>query len=228
MDVQHGFPLEVLELASVQATAVALQAGEVDIIVPAWLWVSRQRAEGKRYTFVPFSSRVGSLMVPPDSPIRDLADIKGKKIGVVGGPLDKSWLLLRGLTQRRHGFDPAVASEPVFGAPPLLTQKVETGEIDAVLNYWHYSARLEAKGFRRIVGANDAAMALGAAGPISAIGYVFDEDWAARNLAAARGFIAASREAKALLRRSDAEWEVRREMNGAVRVDRGGRRIIKK
>src|SRR3546814_1287939 len=90
-------------------------------------------------------------MVPPDSPIRDLADIKGKKIGVVGGPLDKSWLLLRGLTQRRHGFDPAVASEPVFGAPPLLTQKVETGEIDAVLNYWHYSARLEAKGFRRIV-----------------------------------------------------------------------------
>src|SRR3546814_15639818 len=58
-------------------------------------------------------------------------------------------------------------------------------------------------------------MALGAAGPISAIGYVFDEDWAARNLAAARGFIAASREAKALLRRSDAEWEVLREMTGA-------------
>src|SRR3546814_9418322 len=96
----------------------------------------------------------------------------------------------------RFRSDPAGASERVVGAPPLLTQKVETGEIDAVLNYWHYSARLEAKGFRRIVGANDAAMALGAAGPISAIGYVFDEDWAARNLAAARGFIAASREAK--------------------------------
>src|SRR3546814_15602529 len=80
---------------------------------------------------------------------------------------------------------------------------------------WDYSARLEAKGFRRIVGANDAAMALGAAGPISAIGYVFDEDWAARNLAAARGFIAASREAKALLRRSDAEWEVLSEITGA-------------
>src|SRR3546814_3612214 len=60
MDVQHGFHLEVLELASDQATAVALQAGEVDIIVSDWLWVSRQRAEGKRYTFVPFSSSVGS------------------------------------------------------------------------------------------------------------------------------------------------------------------------
>src|SRR3546814_10479627 len=38
MDVQHGFHLEVLELASDQATAVALQAGEVDIIVSDWLW----------------------------------------------------------------------------------------------------------------------------------------------------------------------------------------------
>ena len=215
LDVRHGFDLEVLELAGDQATKVALQAGEVDMIVSDWLWVSRQRADGKRYTFVPFSSSVGSLMVPPDSPIRSLADLKGKTIAIAGGPLDKSWLLLRGLTQRRHGFDPAVAAEPVFGAPPLLSQKAEAGEVDAVLNYWHYSARLEAKGFRRIIGANEAAMALGAEGPVSAIGYVFDEDWAARHLEAARGFVAASREAKELLRRSDAEWEALREMTGA-------------
>src|SRR3546814_8716652 len=89
-------------------------------------------------------------MVPPDSPIRDLADIKGKKIGVVGGPLDKSWLLLRGLTQRRHGFDPAVASEPVFGAQPLLTQKVETGEIDAVQNYRSEEHTAELQSLMRI------------------------------------------------------------------------------
>src|SRR3546814_1620657 len=81
MDVQHGFHLEVLELASDQATAVALQAGEVDIIVSDWLWVSRQRAEGKRYTFVPFPSSVGSLMVPPDSPIRDLARPDTRRVG---------------------------------------------------------------------------------------------------------------------------------------------------
>ena len=215
LDERHGFALEVLELASDQATKVALHAGEVDMIVSDWLWVSRQRSEGKGYTFVPFSSAVGSLMVPADSPIRSLADLKGRKIAVAGGPLDKSWLLLRGLTERHHGFDPAVAAEAIFGAPPLLTQKAEAGEVDAVLNYWHYSARLEAKGFRRIIGANEAAMALGAAGPISAIGYVFDERWAARHPEAARGFIAASRDAKALLRSSDAEWEVLRAMTGA-------------
>ncbi|GAB4239232.1 MAG: ABC transporter substrate-binding protein [Kiloniellaceae bacterium] len=215
LDRKHGFTLEVLPLASDQATKVALQTGEVDMIVSDWLWVSRQRSEGKPYTFVPFSSSVGALMVPAGSDIHDLADLKGKKIAVAGGPLDKSWLLLRGLTQRRHGFDPAEASEPVFGAPPLLAKKAEQGEVDAVLNYWHYSARLEAKGFRRIIGANDAAMELGAKGPISAIGYVFDEPWAAGKTEAVRGFVAASREAKELLRSSDAEWEVLREMTGA-------------
>lgn len=215
LDEKNGFTLEVLPLASGQAAKVALQAGEVDIIVSDWLWVSRQRAEGKPYTFVPFSSSVGSLMVPADSPIRSLGDLRGKKIAVAGGPLDKGWLMLRGLAQRRHGFDPAAAAEPVFGAPPLLAQKAEAGEVDAVLNYWHYSARLEAKGFRRVIGANEAAMALGAKGPISAIGYVFDEGWAEDNTEAVRGFVQASRDAKELLRSSDAEWEVLREMTGA-------------
>lgn len=215
LDDRHGFTLDVLELASDDATAVALQAGEVDVIVSDWLWVSRQRSEGKTLTFVPWSSAVGSLMVPAESPIRSLADLKGRRIAVAGGPLDKSWLLLRGLVQRRHGFDPQTASEPVYGAAPLLTRKAETGEVDAVLNYWHYSARLEAKGFRSIIGANEAAMALGAEGPISAIGYVFDENWAEENLSAVRGFLAASREAKELLRRSDAEWEILRTMTRA-------------
>ncbi len=216
LDQRNGFTLEVLQLASNQATTVALQAGEVDVIVSDWLWVSRQRSEGKAYTFVPFSSSVGALMVPAGSDIRTLADLKGRKIAVAGGPLDKSWLLLRGLIQREHGFDLAAANEAVFGAPPLLAKKAEQGEVDAVLNFWHYSARLEAKGFRRLVGANEAAMALGAKGPISAIGYVFDEAWAAEHTAAMRGFVQASREAKELLRQSDAEWEVLREATGAA------------
>jgi NitT/TauT family transport system substrate-binding protein len=214
-DKKNGFELSVLGLAGDQATKVALQAGEVDMIVSDWLWVSRQRAAGKRYTFVPFSSSLGALVVPAGSDITSLGDLRGKKIAVAGGPLDKSWLLLRGLAQRDYGIDLEAENEAVFGAPPLLAKKAEQGEVDAVLNYWHYSARLEAKGFRRIIGANDAAMALGAKGPISAIGYVFDEDWAAANIEAVRGFVQASRDAKELLRRSDAEWEVLRQRTRA-------------
>ncbi|MGN6551943.1 MAG: ABC transporter substrate-binding protein, partial [Pararhizobium sp.] len=53
-DRQENVAIAPLALANNQATTVALQAGRVDVIVTDWLWVSRQRAAGRRYTFVPF------------------------------------------------------------------------------------------------------------------------------------------------------------------------------
>ena len=74
-----------------------------------------------------------------------------------------------------------------------------------MLNYWHYCARLEAGGFNRLVSAEEAANALGSTGPVSAIGYVFDEKWAENKLAAA--FIKASTETKKIMGSSDEEWQ---------------------
>lgn len=215
LDEKNGFELDVVLLASNQATTVALQAGDVDMIVSDWLWASRQRATGRNFTFVPFSSAVGAIMVPEDSEIESIEDLRGRKIAVAGSPIDKGWLLLRGLSTREHGFDLEEENEVVFGAAPLLSQMALQGEVDAVLNYWHFSARLEASGFRRIIDSNDGAMALGAEGPISAVGYVFDEDWAADNTETVLGFFRASREAKEILGASDDEWETLRGMTNA-------------
>jgi NitT/TauT family transport system substrate-binding protein len=215
LDEKHGFSLDIVLLASNQATTVALQAGDVDMIVSDWLWASRQRATGADFTFVPFSSAVGAIMVPEDSDIETIADIRGKKIAVAGSAIDKGWLLLRGLSSQEYGFDLEAENEVVYGAPPLLSQMALQGDVDAILNYWHFSARLEAAGFRRIIDSNDGAIALGAKGPISAVGYVFNEGWATENTEAVLGFFRASREAKEILRSSDEEWEVLREMTNA-------------
>ena len=205
-DTANGFDQEVIQFAGEDATNVALLAGEIDIIVSDWLWVSRQRTEGSDITLVPYSTAVGAIMAKQDSPIKSITDLKARKIGVAGGPLDKSWLLLQALAKRDHGFDLAAENEIVFGAPPLISEKAMQGELDAVLNFWHFCARLEANGFRRIVGANDAAKALGAEGDVSALGYVFHEKWAAENHDVATGFVKASAAAKELLARSDEEW----------------------
>ncbi len=53
--------------------------------------------------FLPYSSTEGALMVPGDSPVRSVADLAGKRLGVAGGPLDKNWLLLRARPARRTG-----------------------------------------------------------------------------------------------------------------------------
>ena len=158
-------------------------------------------------TFVPYSTSVGAIMVPPGSDIATLADLKGKTIGVAGGPLDKSWLMLRGLAEGKAGFDLAGQTTQAFAAPPLLAEKLRQGELDAAINYWHYNARLEAEGYRMLVSAQEAAATLGAGGDISAIGYVFDETWANDNVESVLGFVKASRDAKALLETSEAAWE---------------------
>ena len=206
LDKERGFVLEVQGFGSGEATNVALQGEAVDSIVDDYLWVSRQRSDGQMLTFIPFSSTVGALMVPPDSDIRSLADLKTKKVGVAGGPLDKSWLLLQGLAAKRHGMDLAADSEPVYGAPPLLNEKVQTGELDAVLNYWHFAARLDARGYRELVTVEEAISELGVGSVPPQLGYVFFESFAAENPQLVAAFADASRAAKELLQ-GDAEWE---------------------
>ncbi|RUU58997.1 ABC transporter substrate-binding protein [Mesorhizobium sp. M2C.T.Ca.TU.002.02.1.1] len=205
-DAANGIDLDVIYFAGEDATNVAMLADAIDMIVTDWLWVSRQRSDGGDVTLAPYSTSVGAIMVKDASPIRTIADLKGKKIGVAGGALDKSWLLIQALARRDHGLDLPSVSDVVFGAPPLISQKAIQGELDAALNFWHFCARLEADGFRRLIGAGDAQMALGASGPVSALGYVFHDKWANDNPQAARSFLKASAQAKDLLARSDEEW----------------------
>ena len=50
---REGVDVRVTQLASPGAATVALQGGSADLIVTDWIWVSRQRAQGRPYTFVP-------------------------------------------------------------------------------------------------------------------------------------------------------------------------------
>ncbi len=207
LDREQGIELEISRLAGKDATMVALQAGAVDIALTDWIWVSRQRNEGKRYTFVPFSTALGALVVPRDSDIRSLKDLQGKRLGIAGGPLDKSWLLLQALASQRDGLPLRDSLTPVFGAPPLLNEQLKQGRIDAVLNFWPYVARLEAIGMHSLIGVQQITRDLGIGSTVPFVGYVFDERWAADNREAIEGFIQAVSAAKRIMRESDAEWE---------------------
>jgi NitT/TauT family transport system substrate-binding protein len=207
LDAKNGFALEVQPFAQGDAADVALLGDAVHGIVEDWLWVSRQRADGLALTFIPYSSSIGALMIRPDRGIAALADLKGKKVGVAGGPLDKSWLILQGLARQKEGLDLRAEVEPVYGAPPLLTEKLKSGELDAVLNYWHFCARLEAQGYPQLIGINEAQAELGVPATAPQLGYVFKQAFVDEHADLIRAFASASREAKEILRTSDAEWQ---------------------
>ncbi len=206
LDRQAGLAIETSELASTEAGKIALKGGSADLILSDWLWVARERALGDDLVFYPYSSALGAVMVPVNSLIKGIADLKGKKVGVAGGPLDKSWLLLQALA-RRSGVDLRTQAQIAYGAPPLLTQKALQGETDATLTFWNFCVELEANGMRRAISMEDIVKRLGATGAVAMVGYVFDGGWAQRNRALLDRFFAAMRKAERILADSPAEWQ---------------------
>ena len=215
LDKQANLSIEPVELASPEAGKIALRAGSADIIVSDWLWVSRERSLGGKLTFYPFSSALGAVMVPNNSPMHTLADLKGHTLAVAGGPIDKSWLLLQA-SMKQDGTDLKTDSNIIYGAPPLLTAKALSGESDATLNYWNFCAALEAKGFRRLAGIEDILPKLGAKGRTAMVGYVFDEAWGNTHADLLARFIAMTKKAKEILATSDADWDQIQSLTGAT------------
>jgi NitT/TauT family transport system substrate-binding protein len=215
LDKQADLAIKTVELASPEAGKIALRGGSADVIVSDWLWVSRERGLGAKLTFYPYSSTLGAIMVPDASPIRTVADLKGRKLAVAGGPIDKSWLLVQAF-MKQDGIDLKSDATITYGAPPLLARKTLSGEMDANLNYWNFCAALEAKGFRRLLGMEDILPKLGAKGRPAMLGYVFDETWAAAHSEAVARFVAVTRQAKEILATSDVEWERIAPLTGAT------------
>ena len=212
---EQGVALEVVLLGSKRATNIALQGGAADIIVDDWLWVSRQRNSGKNYTFVPYSSALGALMVHPSAGVRNIEDLRSKKLGIAGGPVDKSWLLLRAYTAKEFNQDIDAWVETQFGAPPLLNQLIGNERIPAVLTFWHYAARLEAGGMETLFEVESLLSSLGLKAIPPLLGWVFDARWAREHPSAIRGFLQASYAAKKRLADADEEWERIRDLTKA-------------
>ncbi len=206
LDKAADLDIQVVELASTEAGRIALASGSADMIVSDWLWVSRERSLGSNMVFYPYSSTLGCVMAPATSEIADTADLRGKKLAIAGGPLDKNWLMLQAVA-RRANLDLKKEAKVVFGAPPLLSEKALQGENEATLTFWNFCADLEGKGMKRVIDMEAIEKQLGASGPVAMLGYAFDGGWAAKNRSAVARFLKTAAAAKEILAKSESEWQ---------------------
>lgn len=207
LDKANGFELEVVHFAKGDAAKIQLMGGEVDVIVSDWIWAARQQAQGKPARFFPWSNATGGIMVKPDSGIENHADLKGRELGIAGGPVDKGWLLNRAYAKKTLGEDLSTLVEPQFGAPPLLHKLALKGDLDAVLTFWHWGAKLRAAGWQALTPVSELLPELGVETAMPLLGWTTTATWADANNYAFNGLLAASYGAKAILRDEDAEWE---------------------
>ncbi len=215
LDAKHGFTLDIQPYADNGATRIAVEGGEADMAVADWIWVARQRASGKPYTFIPYSRAVGGVVVPSGSTAETLADLAGQKLGIAGGPLDKSWLILRAYAAQTYDLDLEAETEQVYGAPPLIFRTALDGGLAGAINYWHYLAKMKAAGMHELISVDTAARELGLDPETPLLGYYFKEDFLSQNPDLAQSFYEASREAKTLLMSSDEIWQDLRPMMNA-------------
>lgn len=197
--------LKIQPVANAEAGKIALQSGSVDMIVSDWIWVSSLRATGADFTFYPYSTTSGALLVPENSAIHSIVDLKGKRLGIVGGELDKNWLLLQALGQK-EALDLNASVEKTFGAPPLINEQIKQQRVDGVLTYWHFAAKLEGQGFRQLIDGKGILKGLGIAENVPSIGYVFKQSWADSHKQTLNNFFTASKQAKNQLCTSDTAW----------------------
>ncbi len=203
---KHGIRLEVVPLASENAMKVALLSGKVDLIVSDWFWVATLRSHGQDYQFVPYSKTVGAVIANPTAGIKSLADLKGKRVGVAGGPVDKSWLIARAYARKEYGIELMSAAQPQFAAAPLINHMMLAGELPAAINFWQYSARLLARGMQPVITVEQMLNGLGVRTVPPLLGWVFSQRWAETHGDALRAFVAATYDAKQVLAHSDAAW----------------------
>ena len=207
LDRTEALDLEIQELANPEAGRIALLGKTVDLIVSDWIWVAQQRSEGRDFSFVPFTKSAGALMVAPQSPIQTLKDLKGARLGVAGGSLDKNYVLLKAAFLKDTQQDLTQAAQVSFGAPPLLSQSLEKRNLDAVLTYWNAATKLEAKGYRKLLNGEDIQRQLGIGGGIPTLGYVFSETWARAHPQALASFLTATHKASERICASDGAWQ---------------------
>ncbi len=219
LDEKYNIDIDVTYLTNKNASAIALMSNAVDMIVTDWVWVSRQRDKGKDFSLIPYSTAAGAIMVPQSSTINNVEDLKNAQIGIAGGSIDKSWILIRAYTMKVHGYDLAKYIKPAYAAPPLINGMASNGELDGALNYWNYTARLKALNFKNIISVEEILPEIGIGDSLPLIGYVFSEKWAKNNEEAIEGFIAASNEARDILKNNDAEWERIKKITGAKNTE---------
>ncbi len=214
LDRENGYRLELKLVANLPASRLAVTSGSVNGAVADLLWAQARFQAGTSYLYVPFSSRIGEVVVPEQSSIRTLADLAGKRIGVAGGPDSKGWILLQKVAGRR-GVDLVETAEVQFAAPPLLNQALKRDQVDVIVTYWHFAARLRGEGgWRSAFGMADLLTELDLDRNLPVLGYVFPANWATDHGPLIDRFAASLHQAKAELAEGKSRWQRLRPLMG--------------
>lgn len=147
---EHGLDVDIVNGADPAAQIASAISGEVDIATGSWVNVATSVAQGLPIVALASNGVVNpdvdnsGVLVAKDSEIAELADLKGKTIGVIGVKTGSDLPLFQALDDAGVGADEfREVSVPYAG----MQAAVETGTVDAVVPSDVFYHQMIAAGF---------------------------------------------------------------------------------
>ncbi|MDR7093537.1 ABC transporter substrate-binding protein [Hydrogenophaga laconesensis] len=206
LDKKHGFNLEVVSYSDQKSATAAIQSRSAEMVVFDWLATARLRASGTPVVGIaPFLTYVNSVIVPRDSKLNTLADLKGKRVGVAH-KTGFDWVIMQAAAEKLNKMDLGRDVEVREGAVPLLRGLMEKGDLDATQMWNSLAPEMLASGkYRTMVTIRELTQQMGLP-TVPFLMFSMREDYAKQNPGNARAFVAAYREAADILMKNEEVW----------------------
>jgi NitT/TauT family transport system substrate-binding protein len=191
---------------------------QVDIGFGGFTTMATARAEGKDIIVIHgVFSPVNMVFVPKDSTIRSLRDLKGRKLGVFGGPGSTTFTFLAVLARNWHGIDLFKEAELITAPAPALIELLGRGDIDAALLGTTESIQTHAQQrFRVLVDLSDEYKARQAGRAPAHVTIATNEEFAASHPDIVRDYVKAFEDAVAYVRSHPEVWD---EYAASIKMD---------
>jgi NitT/TauT family transport system substrate-binding protein len=214
LDKKFGFTLETIPSTNTQSTTTGFQSGSAELGIYGWNDLSRVKAGGVNVTGIaPFLGWANTVVVPVDSPIKNLGDLRGKKVGVYSRTgLD--WVVMRAVALKKYNLDLQKDVVIQEGAVSLLRGLMEQGSLDATQMFNDLTAPMVVSGkFRVLTPIKQLVDDLGLPDTPFLL-YAVDAGYAAKHPENVTAFLAAYRESIDILETDDGVWLARgKELN---------------
>jgi NitT/TauT family transport system substrate-binding protein len=179
LDKKHGIAVEYRAYPTLDGLFTAIRGKDVDVGFGGWTAIAQFRGKGFPVTMIfPVGRGVTvDVIVPTGSPIKSIADLKGKKVGSFAGAAGTATVLFRVVASKFHGFDPGKSGDLQFAGPGLLPALLDKGELDAAVMFDPLAAKLVASGKYRSIGNLADAYKAGTGEEFLWIGYSSNDDF---------------------------------------------------
>jgi ABC-type nitrate/sulfonate/bicarbonate transport system substrate-binding protein len=150
---KYNLEVKPVMLAGPQAVYQRMQRDDFQAGFGAWPKIAQLRHAGAKVVMVySMLGYTNEILVKKDSPIKSVADLKGKKVAVFGGPGAGTTAMFLLEMNRYYHFNPMKESHIFYGAPGLVAAELGRGQVDAALLLEPFSDKLLATGKFRSVG----------------------------------------------------------------------------